>query len=254
MVSLALMVEKVFTKNCSAVHYFLIDFKERRPKDWRIQVREGELAQENPEGITYLFIHKDLETLQSVTSRKIYNSLIKDRISKPTSQSYFEIKLNKTEIDWSQIYLLPQTVSVETKTRAFQLKILHNILYLNQILYKIGLTEAPLCNLCGISEETTTHLFLNCLITANLWQTIQRKCSPFLTLPDVSLQSIWVFFSEPSDQNMMIKNQVLLSFKQFIYKHRADSPSVNFENFWRYLFGIIRLRKYQTSLQNFFPT
>ena len=34
---------------------------------------------------------------------------------------------------------------------------------------------------------------------------------------------------------MMSKNQVLLSFKQSIYKHRADKPRVNFENFLRYL-------------------
>ena len=27
MVSLVLMVEKIFTKNCSAVHYFLTEFK-----------------------------------------------------------------------------------------------------------------------------------------------------------------------------------------------------------------------------------
>ena len=77
------------------------------PKDWRIQVREVQLAQENPEGITYLFIDKNLETLKSVTSRKTYNTLIKDRISEPTSHSYFERKFNKTETDWSQIYLLP---------------------------------------------------------------------------------------------------------------------------------------------------
>ena len=39
----------------------------------------------------------------------------------------------------------------------------------------------------------------------------------------------------------MIKNQVLLSFKQFIYKHRADSPSANFENFLRYLMLIQKI-------------
>ena len=39
---------------------------------------------------------------------------------------------------------------------------------------------------------------------------------------------------------MMIKNQVLLSFKQFIYKYRADRPSVNFENFLRYLIMLIQ--------------
>ena len=163
-----------------------------------------------------------METLKSVTSGKIYNILIKDRISKPTSQKYFERKFNETEIDWSQTYLLPRKVSVETRTRAFQFKVL--------------------CNLCGISEETTTHLFLTCPIATNLWQTIQRKCSPFLTLPDITVSTVHLgFFSEPPDQNMMIKNQVLLSFKQFIYKHRADRPSVNCENVLRYLMLIQKI-------------
>ena len=40
---------------------------------------------------------------------------------------------------------------------------------------------------------------------------------------------------------MMIKNQVLLSFKQFIYKHRVDRPCVNFENFLRYLMLIQKI-------------
>ena len=73
------------------------------PKNWTIKVREGQLAQENPEGITYLFIDENMGTLKSVTSRKIYNSFIKDRISEPKFQCYFERKFNKTEIDWSQI-------------------------------------------------------------------------------------------------------------------------------------------------------
>ena len=121
-------------------------------------------------------------------------------------------------------------------------KILHNILYLNQRLHKMGLAESPLCNLCGISEEITTHLFLNCPITTNLWGTIQRKCSPSLTLPDITVATVHLgFFSEPSDQHMMIKNQVLLSFKQFIYKHQADNPNVNFENFLRYLMLIKKI-------------
>ena len=89
-------------------------------------------------------------------------------------------------------------VSVETRARVFQFKVLHIILYLNQRLHKMGLAESPLCNLCGISQEITTHLFLNCPITTNLWQTIQRKSCPFLTLPDITVStvlSIW-FFSQ----------------------------------------------------------
>ena len=72
-------------------------------------------------------------------------------------------------------------------------------------------------------------------------RTIQRKCSLSLTLPDITVSKVHLgFFSEPSDQNM-IKYQVLLSFKQFIYKNRADSPSVNFENVLRYLMLIHKI-------------
>ena len=66
------------------------------------------------------------------------------------------------------IFKYIRKVSVETRTRAFQFKTLHNILYLNQRLHKMGLAESLLCNLCGISGETTTHMFLNCPITTNL--------------------------------------------------------------------------------------
>ena len=127
-------------------------------KNWRIQVREGKLVQENPECVTYLFIDKNLETLKSVTCGKIYNSLIKDRISKPTSQKYFERKFNETEIDWSQIYLLPRKVSVETRTRAFQFKVLHNILYLNQRLHKWVLLNL----LCVTNVESLKKLPHTC--------------------------------------------------------------------------------------------
>ena len=119
----------------------------------------------------------------------------------------------------------------------------------------MGLAESPLCNPCGISEETTIHLFRNCPIITNLWRTIQRKRSRSLTLPDINVSTVHLgFFSEPSDQNMIIKNQALLSFKQFIYTYRADSPSVNFENFLRYLMLIQKIefkiaRKTRSSLE-----
>ena len=48
------------------------------------------------------------------------------------------------------------------------------------------------------------------------------------------------YFLEPSDQNMMIKSQVLLSI-HIQYKHQADSPSANFENFWRQLMLIQKI-------------
>ena len=58
---------------------------------------------------------------------------------------------NKFNIDdqniWSSVYLLPASVTLDTKIRMFQYKILNNILYLNQRLYRMNLVEFPLCSL-----------------------------------------------------------------------------------------------------------
>ena len=45
--SLASMVEKIFTKNCSAVHYYLTDFTEHAHNifEWKMSLREENSAQ-----------------------------------------------------------------------------------------------------------------------------------------------------------------------------------------------------------------
>ena len=45
------------------------------------------------------------------------------------------------------IHTLPRHVTINTNLRIFQYKLLHNILYLNEMLYKFGKKLSPLKNL-----------------------------------------------------------------------------------------------------------
>ena len=51
-------------------------------------------------------------------------------------------------------YLLAHIITINTKRRPFQCKILNNILYINKLLFK-----SPLFSLCKSAEETIIHLF-----------------------------------------------------------------------------------------------
>ena len=82
----------------------------------------------------------------------------------------------KNNIDWA-------TVTIESRMRIFQCKILNNILYLNNRLYKFGYVDSPMCSLCNSETETITHLFCHCSKTDQMWNSLTSWCKDCLTLP-----------------------------------------------------------------------
>ena len=66
------------------------------------------------------------------------------------------------------IYTLPHTVSLETKVGLFQYKLLNNILYLNQMLFKSRKAGSLLRSFCKTIDKTSLKLFCQCHITNQL--------------------------------------------------------------------------------------
>ena len=100
--------------------------------------------------------------LNKLGSRELYQIQISEKYKKPNSQLYYERYFNKFDFDWKSIYLLPRMVTVNTKLRVFQYKILNNILFVNKMLFKFSKVESPLCYFCKAEDETYIHLFHRC--------------------------------------------------------------------------------------------
>ena len=97
-------------------------------------------------------------SMECISSKIACQKLIQT-LSKPTtSQLYFANVLGFGEMKWKKVYMLPRIVTIESSLRSFQYKILDNILYLNERLYK-------LCSLCGAYNESIKHLFCTCTCT-----------------------------------------------------------------------------------------
>ena len=56
--------------------------------------------------------------------------------------------------------MLPRLTTIESSLRSFQYKILNNVLFLNERLYKFNVITSPLCSLCKKKERISCSPFL----------------------------------------------------------------------------------------------
>ena len=85
-----------------------------------------------------------------ISSKMAYQKLIQPLSKPPTSQLYVEKMLGFGKVEWEKVYMLPRIVTTESSLRSFQYKILNNILYLNERLFRLLTVH------CRHSAELTT--------------------------------------------------------------------------------------------------
>ena len=66
------------------------------------------------------------------------------------------------QLDWEKVHSLFFKITLDTKVREFQYKILHRICYTNVTLFKFGLSKTPLCYFCNEESETLEHFLFHC--------------------------------------------------------------------------------------------
>ena len=91
----------------------------------------------------------------------------------------------------------------------------------------MGLSTSSLCSLCSLSDETRTHLFSECNMSLALWKEIQNKMKGVLNLPNLNDLNVRLGFLTEGSGSMRLHNQILLSYKQFVYEHRKIKHSIN---------------------------
>ena len=125
------------------------------------------------------------------------------------------------------IYLLPRSVTLDSKMREFQYKVLSRILYTNKVLHKMGIVNSPACTFCHVSDESLEHLFLHCPISSVFWLSVTEWLKSFFTTMDL-LTSCNVMFGL-FRKDMPLLNHIILLGKQGIYqsRHLNVKPSLS---------------------------
>ena len=98
--------------------------------------------QANENDLSGLISLKGLEgTLyRKLSSKAIYKDLVANVFQRPSAQDTIQKRTDRN-VDWKKVYMIPRKCTIDSHTRIFQYKILNNILYLNDRLFKMNLVE-----------------------------------------------------------------------------------------------------------------
>ena len=136
-----------------------------------------------------------------------------------------------------KIYFLIQNTNLDTKAHMFQYKVSHNTLYVNKMLFKFGKVISPACSFCKLHEETTIHLFYDCLIVKRIWNQLKSILSNnfnfLISLPQSAIFGFW----DVDTNEHLILNHLLIIFKMYIYNARTTGY-LNISHLLIYIKGI----------------
>ena len=139
------------------------------PKEWKAILRssiviDGNLTSENANNELY----------RDLSAKFVSKKLISNCFVHPTSQVHLVRKLNLQDVNWQTVYVLPRFCTIDSHTRNFHHKILNNILYLNNRLFKMNIVNSELCSFFEAEPETIIHLLCSCRKVKQLWSSVEQ--------------------------------------------------------------------------------
>ena len=159
--------------------------------------------------------------LNKLTSHNLYWILVEQIRVYPTAKLKYESLFNDQNLDWKEIYLIPHKVTLDIRTRIFQYKLLNCILYTNNLLYKMKLSETPFCTFPGLYEAPPEYLFFYCQFSTSFWmQTVNWLKNIDLKIDKLDVKD--VILGHPKIKaHWTLLNRIIIVGKQTIYSNRS---------------------------------
>ena len=172
------------------------------PKSWKKNIRTDQGYCQNPLFLNcHLIKNNQIYSIEKFKANELYSLFISLRNTVPTSQKYFEFFFPNLSFTWKDVYILLRIVTINTRLRVFQYKVLNNALCLNKHLYIFELTDTKLCSFCNQEDEAIVHLFANCLKRATLWNSLKEFLKDTINILSLTPPSL--------DSYKLIKNYFL---------------------------------------------
>ena len=188
------------------------------PSSWKLTLLNDNGNCQNLEYLSHHLIkNNQILALEKLIPKELYSLSIFLKTEIPTSQKYFMRLFPNLQCDWKDIYLLPRKVTIDTKLRIFQYKLLNNILYLNEDLFMFRKKDTKHCSFYKLQDETINHLFVECNDSKNLRSDLKTYCQPSFTLPLLYPQIATFGFFDIDPHSSLLLNHILSLYKYYIY-------------------------------------
>ena len=114
-------------------------------------------------------IHNNTFDVTKKKSKDYYLLLVTEKAQPPNISHKWKSDFNLSDDHLREFFLLPHSVALESYVKAFQYKVLHNILYTNKKLFKISFRTDDLCTFCEAEPETLYHILYQCPYSRRFW-------------------------------------------------------------------------------------
>jgi len=153
---------------------------------------------------------------------------------------------------------MPFAVTDEVKIAMFQYKVIHNVLPTRVTLYRDGISQSPICNLCNAEEQTLHQLLINCTLTADFWILFQdwwyQKTNETITLSMGHILYGW----HDRTKHWQVLNYCVLITKYCNFYTSPRGDVLDFQNFLSFIPGKLEILKEiataKKHFQNFYRT
>ena len=222
-------LEAKYNVKCDFLKYNTI--KDAIPQEWRKMLKTMRIPEE---AISFdeqiqVKINKVSKPIQLIKNRDFYWTLIKTRQQKPIVLDKLLIELNDESIKWGKIFTVSKAIR-NTRIKAFQYKVLYNLIPCNVYLFKIKKSETKNCTICN-KEDNIIHYFYECPQIKLFWNSFQNWWKN-ITNEDIALNGIKVKIGILGDY---IKHETLnaciLMAKWHIYKNKLNDTLIFFYRF-----------------------
>ena len=140
--------------------FFIMGIVHSLPAEWkRILQTSTSPKSTNPlPCIPLLKLKSSSIPISDATAKKIYETFSRRKQVPPTAKQKLSAEYPDTILNWEKVYSLPFRVTMESKIREFQYKVLNNIVFTNEKLFRFGLAQSPSCTFCQEESESLEHL------------------------------------------------------------------------------------------------
>ena len=169
----------------------------------------------------------------------------------PTGQKKWQAHYPTDVNGWASRWIGAKQCTQEVRLKAFQFKILHNILPTNKKLHKMGYRNNPRCSYCR-NEDTIPHAFCNCKKVKEIWECFQRLFTNIegVTMEPLNPETI-LFGLKNANNSTIIKkwNYLILFIKHTIYACKYGAKvSISWKGILESLKYRFRILKYLSQV------
>ena len=143
------------------------------PKEWVKLIKEK--RDHHDAGISNndfgCYVNNNFIPLSDIKSHHFYHHFNAKEYIKPICSLKLKNFFKLTDQECSKLYELPFKVTLDTKLRWLQYRILHGILVTNSWLCKVGIKDCGKCTYCN-QDESIVHLYSSCQVINMFWDNI----------------------------------------------------------------------------------